>query len=474
MKRILKYGSLTLVALCLVVIGTLYWMGTRDDASSEGLASGATDNAQQIPPSTAAEQAQAPSAGEPVEGQAALIAQGRYLARLGNCMGCHTLPGGQAYAGGTPIPTPFGTLYGPNITSDPKAGIGDWSADDFWQALHNGKSKNGDLLYPAFPYTEYTRVSRADSDALFAYLRTVAPSNQPSRAHALNFPYDQRGLLAFWRALYFEPGVMQADEAQSAQWNRGRYLVEGLGHCAACHAPRNNLGATQRSAGLAGGMIAGLDWYAPSLTGDPATGLGKWTAQDIAMLVRTGMARHSTASGPMAEVVLGSLQYLTEDDALAMGVYLKSLSTFPQENVTPGSGASPDSQTEAQESSQDDAVVPPSRTTMEHGGKLYAQYCAQCHQDQGQGSGLAWPALAGNPTVTAPSAVNAIRLVLHGAFAPATNANPRPHGMPPFGQILGDNDIAALVSYIRFSWDNRAGAVTAFDVKRVRDASALD
>ena len=474
MKRILKYGSLTLIALCLVVIGTLYWMGTRDDASSGGRASTAKENAQQIPSLTEqTRQTQILGAEEPAEAQA-LIAQGRYLARLGNCMGCHTVPGGQAYAGGTPIPTPFGTFYGPNITSDPKAGIGDWSADDFWRALHNGKSKNGSLLYPAFPYTEYTRVSRADSDALFAYLRTVAPSNQPSRAHVLDFPYDQRAMLAFWRALYFEPGVMPADDAQSAQWNRGRYLVEGLGHCAACHAPRNSLGATRWSAGLAGGMIAGLDWYAPSLTGYPATGLGKWTAQDIATLLRTGMARHSTASGPMAEVVLGSSQYLTEDDALAMGVYLKSLSAFPRENLTPDSRAEQDSQMGDRESIQGEAVVPPSRATMERGGKLYAQYCAQCHQDQGQGNGLAWPALAGNPTVTAPSAVNAIRLVLHGAFAPATNANPRPHGMPPFGQILGDNDIAALVSYIRFSWDNRAGAVTGFDVKRVRDASALD
>jgi len=442
MKRIIQYGLLAVLVACLVTLGTLYWLGTRDDAAPdparlEGGAEQPVDTAQ-------------------------LLERGQYLARLGNCMGCHTTNAGQAYAGGTSIPTPFGTLYGPNITPDPQAGIGDWSADDFWQALHNGKSKDGSLLYPAFPYTEYTRVSRADSDALFAFLRTVEPSSQPSRAHELKFPYNQRGLLAFWRALYFEPGVLPADDGQSAQWNRGRYLVEGLGHCIACHAPRNSLGATRTAEGLAGGMIAGLDWYAPSLTGDPVKGLGKWSAQDIATLLRTGVAPQSTASGPMAEVVLGSSQYLSEGDALAMGEYLKSLPAS-----TSGSGA-------AASDDQADPGVQPSTAILNRGGKLYAQYCAQCHQEQGQGNGLAWPALAGNPTVTAPSPVNAIRLVLDGAFAPATAANPRPHGMPPFGQILGDQDIAALVSYIRFSWDNRAGAVTGFEVKRVRDASTLN
>ncbi|CAM4151959.1 c-type cytochrome [Bordetella tumulicola] len=434
MKRVILYVLLALVVACVVALGVVYWLGTRDEA---------------VPA----------AAGNPVQVSGAvqtegLIEQGRYLARLGNCMGCHTAQGGQAYAGGTPIPTPFGTLYGPNITSDVQAGIGDWDADDFWHALHNGKSKDGSLLYPAFPYTEYTRVSRADSDALFAFLRTVPPSSQPSRAHELKFPYDQRELLAFWRALYFEPGVLQPEAGQSTQWNRGRYLVEGLGHCAACHAPRNSHGATRAADGLAGGMIAGLGWYAPSLANDPVRGLGKWSAQDIATLLRTGVATHSTASGPMAEVVLGSSQYLTETDALAMGQYLKSL---------------PASSTDSE-----NTVTQPSTALLNHGGKLYAQHCAQCHQDQGQGSGVAWPALAGNPTVTAPSPVNAIRLVLDGAYAPATAANPRPHGMPPFGQVLGDNDIAALVSYIRFSWDNRASAVTGFDVKRVRDASTLN
>ena len=258
-------------------------------------------------------------------------------------------------------------------------------------------------------------------------------------------------MLAAWRALYFKPGALEPDAGQSEQWNRGRYLVEGVGHCAACHAPRNSLGATRPADGLTGGVIPGLEWYAPPLTNDPRAGLGRWSAQDIADLLQTGIAAHSSASGPMAEVVLGSTQHLTGEDALAMGVYLKSLPD------TPASTAA--------------SAAPVSAAAMELGGKIYRQQCVQCHQAAGEGSAGAWPALAGNPTVTAPSPVNAIRIVLDGGFAPATAANPRPHGMPPFGQMLNDNDIAMLVSYIRNSWGNAAGGVTSLEVKRARAAA---
>ncbi|WP_154393335.1 c-type cytochrome, partial [Bordetella pertussis] len=238
-KRVLVVAILALLA----AVATLYWLGTRDHVPAGPQAAPATGSADE------------------------LVEQGRYLARAGNCMACHTARGGQAYAGGTPIPTPFGTLYGPNITPDAETGIGGWSADDFWQVLHNGKGPGGRLLYPAFPYTEYTRMTRADADALYAFLRTVEPVRQASRPHELASPYDQRLLLAAWRALYFEPGGPQADPGQSLQWNRGRYLTEGLGHCAACHTPRNSLGATRAAEALGGGMIDGLGWYAPPLTG---------------------------------------------------------------------------------------------------------------------------------------------------------------------------------------------------------------
>ena len=421
MKRIARILS-ALLLLCAMTAGATYWLGTREDAG---------------PPAVAA--------ADP----AAQLDRGRYLAQLGNCMTCHTVRGGKPYAGGTPVPTPFGTLYGPNITPDPRTGIGAWTADDFWNALHNGKSRDGTLLYPAFPFTEYTKVSRLDSDALYAYLRTVEPVDQPSRAPDLRFPYDQRPLLAVWRALYFTPGTLEDDAGQSQQWNRGRYLVQGLGHCAACHAPRNGLGATVDGAGLGGGLIPMLDWYAPPLTGAPATGLGAWSAQDIAALLRTGMAPHSTASGPMAEVVQGSTQHLSADDALAIGIYLKSLPPATPPARTP----------------------PPPQAALDAGGKLYTQHCAQCHRASGQGRTQAWPPLAGNPTVTAASPVNAIRMVLDGGFAPATGQDPRPHGMPPFGQILNDNDAALLVTYIRNSWGNAAGPVTPLEVKRARESA---
>lgn len=428
MKTLILRILLALVALCAIAVGVLYWLGTRSD-NGTGPAASQSD-------------------------PAALVERGRYLARVGNCMACHTARGGPAYAGGMPVPTPFGTLYGPNITPDAQTGIGAWSADDFWQALHNGKSRDGSLLYPAFPYTEYTRMTRADADALYAFLRTVEPVSQPSRPPELRFPYDQRPLLAAWRALYFRPGVQQDDPDQSVQWNRGRYLVNGPGHCAACHAPRNSLGASIDPDALAGGTIPMLGWYAPPLSGDAEAGLGKWSVQDIAALLQSGVSAHSTASGPMAEVVQGSSQYLSNEDALAIGTYLKSLpATRP---VTPDSGA---------------AASP---AALQLGGKLYAQHCAQCHRGDGRGADLAWPALAGNPTVTAPSPVNAIRVVLDGGFAPATAANPRPHGMPPFGQILSDNDVALVVSYIRNTWGNAASAATPLEVKRARDAATAN
>jgi mono/diheme cytochrome c family protein len=339
-------------------------------------------------------------------------------------------------------------VYGPNITPDQDTGIGAWSADDFWRALHDGKSKDGSFLYPAFPYTEYTRSTRADADAIFAYLKTIAPIHQPNRPLELAFPYNQRILMAVWRALYFRPGVQRPDAQQSPSWNRGRYLVQGLGHCAACHAPRNRLGAIRLREGLVGGVIPVLGWYAPPLTGDPQFGLGPWSVQDIALLLKTGISAHSTASGPMAEVVHSSSQYLTDVDALAIGVYLKSLPATAQAPASPR--------------------VLPSAATMDLGRTLYTQHCAQCHQASGQGSSGAWPALAGNGSVTAPYAINALCIVLEGGFAPATAANPQPHSMPPFAQHLSDTEIAAIVTYLRNSWGNTAGAVTALEVKRVR------
>ena len=238
------------------------------------------------------------------------IARGAYLARAGDCMACHTARGGPAYAGGRALETPFGAVFAPNITPDRETGIGAWSADDFWRALHNGKSRDGRLLYPAFPYTNYTKVTRADADALYAFLHSLPAVKQANTPHALRFPYNQQVALAGWRLLYFKPGVFQPTPTESPTWNRGAYLVEGLGHCSACHSQPQRRRRQSRG-GLGGGLIPTIGWYAPSLTSDAEAGLGSWELPHIVQLLKTGVSPRATVFGPMAEVVERSLQHLT-------------------------------------------------------------------------------------------------------------------------------------------------------------------
>jgi mono/diheme cytochrome c family protein len=376
------------------------------------------------------------------------IARGAYLARAGDCMACHTARGGAAYAGGRAIDTPFGRLYAPNITPDRETGIGAWNADDFWRALHNGKSRDGRLLYPAFPYTNYTKVTRPDSDALFAYLRSVAPARQPNRAHELRFPYDQQLMLAGWRLLYFRPGVHADDTRRDAAWNRGAYLVEGLGHCSACHSSRNSLGAVEGP--LTGGLIPMLGWYAPSLSSDAEAGLGSWGNAEIVQLLKTGASPRATVFGPMAEVVAKSLQHLSDADAAAMASYLKSLPATPAP------------------ARDDPAADPRLEPVLAQGRKLYETHCIDCHGADGKGAPPAYPPLAGNRALTMDESVNAVRIVLNGGFAPATAGNPRPYGMPPYGHVLGDDEVAAVVTYLRASWGNRAPPVSSAQVNRYR------
>ncbi|HEY0845678.1 MAG TPA: cytochrome c [Noviherbaspirillum sp.] len=404
----------------------LYYLGVREDAGA--------------PPQVVP--------GNPQE----LVARGAYLARAGDCMACHTTRGGAPYAGGRAIRTPFGTVYAPNITADKETGIGDWSADDFWRALHNGKSKDGTLLYPAFPYPDYTRVTRADADAMYAYFRTVKPVRQQNRAAEMRFPFNLRPLLAGWRALYFRPGEYAAEPARDAEWNRGAYLVQGLGHCSACHSPRNALGATQDAAALSGAMVPMLDWHASSLTGGSESGLGDWKIEHLTALLKTGVSMRGAVSGPMAEVVRESLQYLTDADIRAMAVYLKSL---PQTPV----------HAEKIDSPADD---PANEQVLKLGAALYEKHCADCHQASGEGKPPHYPVLAGNRALMLASPVNPIRAVLHGGYPPSTQGNPRPFGMPPFAALLSDEEAAAVVSYVRNAWGNRASMVKADQVNRYR------
>ncbi len=253
-----------------------------------------------------------------------LITTGEYLARAGDCIACHTNPGGALFAGGRPMATPFGTIYSSNITPDRETGIGAWTADQFYGTMHTGRFPDGGLIYPVMPFGSYTKVTRADSDAIFAYLRSVPPVRQPNRPNDLRFPYNNRQLILGWRTLFFNEGEYQPDPSKSAEWNRGAYLVEGLGHCAMCHSPINALGGSSESKAFEGGLIPMQNWYAPSLTSNKEAGLGEWTIEEIVDLLRNGVSHRGAVYGPMAEVTFNSLQYFTDADIRATAIYLKS------------------------------------------------------------------------------------------------------------------------------------------------------
>ena len=425
MKKLAAYG-VGLVAV-LAALALLVWLlGVRD-----GVKLPATD--------------------DPVKPSAELLAQGAYLARAGNCMLCHTRRGGAAYSGGRAIETPFGTVFSSNLTPDAANGIGSWTPAHFWRALHHGRSKDGRLLVPAFPYTSYTQVTRADSDALFAFLRSLSEVAQANLPHQLRWPYNTQIALAVWRALYFRPEVFQPEAGRDAAWNRGAYLVRGLGHCDACHTPRNLLGAEDNQLDLAGGPIPMQNWYAPSLLLSSEAGVADWDVQQVVRLLQTGVAPRGFVTGPMAEVVQHSTQYLSDEDLAAMAAYLKALPSAVSAGVaarrpqSPNVGSAP-------------------------GAKLYEKHCAQCHGDNGEGVAGAYPALAGNRAVLMPLAGNLVQLILRGGFPPSTEGNPRPFGMPPYQVVLGDAEIAAMLTHIRSAWGNRAGAVSELDVTRYRVA----
>ncbi|WP_108472084.1 cytochrome c [Rhodanobacter thiooxydans] len=377
----------------------------------------------------------------------ALIARGEYLATAGDCAACHTARDGQRYAGGRSLGTPFGDVPAPNITPDPDTGIGRWSFDDFWRALHEGKGRQGELLYPVFSYTSFTKVSRDDALAIFAYLKSLPPVQRPDTALGLAFPYNVRSSLLAWRALYFKPGEFKSDPAKSPEWNRGAYLVQGLGHCNECHTTRDSLGGIEQDRHLTGGQIPQLDWYAPDLSTQPGGGLDGWRAQDIVDLLKTGQSAKGAAFGPMADVVRNSTQHLSDADLQAVAVYLQSLPPRAPAAAAPFVQAASHAQ----------------------GGQLYAQRCADCHGKDGRGVAGVYPPLDGNTSVTEPTGINAIRSVLLGGFAPVTAGNPQPYSMPPFAQQLGDADVAAVVGYIRQSWSNKAAAVQPADVGKYRN-----
>ncbi|MDM7942088.1 MAG: cytochrome c [Hydrogenophaga sp.] len=386
-------------------------------------------------------------AGVPLAITPGLVERGAYLARAGNCMACHTDRGGAAYAGGRAVPTPFGAVLSTNLTPHKATGIGQWSAADFWRAMHHGQSKDGRLLYPAFPYTSTTLVTREDSDALYAFLQSQPAVEQPNRPHGLRFPYNTPVALAVWRALYFEPASFEPAPEQSAEWNRGAYLTRGLAHCAACHAERDPLGGSSPAQAFRGGLMPAQDWVAPSLRSAREGGVAHWDTSQVVALLKAGVADGASVMGPMAEVVLHGTQHLSDADLRAMAVFLQAL---PPHETPPATVEAADPQ----------QIV--------RGEQLYAQQCAQCHGDSGEGSAGVYPRLAGNRAVTQDTPHNVVQAILGGGFAPATAAHPRPYGMPPYRTLLNDEEVAAVATYLRQSWGNRAGAVSGLAVQRMR------
>jgi mono/diheme cytochrome c family protein len=407
----------------------------------------------------------APVEDTPPPGPAAAgqLAHGAYLARIGNCQGCHTRSGGAPYAGGRRIATPFGDVLASNLTPDPVHGIGRWSDEAFWRALHRGISRDGRLLYPAFPYPHTTHTSRADSDAIHAYLRSLAPVAEPNPPHALRFPANQAWALAAWRLLFFEPGhtplpagtlpVADAERDAATLLARGAYLVQGLAHCGACHAERNRFGAAIDRLRLDGAVMPGEPWYAPSLHRAGEAGVADWPLDEVVALLRTGVSARSSVQGPMAEVVHGSTQYLSPGDARAMAWYVQRL---PQAQARPTPAPDP--------------ALPDVQALRRRGGQLYTEHCADCHGRQGEGVPGAYPALAGNRALRLDPAVNLVQVIAHGGFAPVTRGNPRPFGMPPYALQLDHADMAALISYLRSSWGHQAAAVSPLAVQRWREA----
>ncbi|HEX4739479.1 MAG TPA: cytochrome c [Allosphingosinicella sp.] len=389
-----------------------------------------------------------PSAAEPAGAADAHSAdpavRGRYLVDAGDCKSCHTAVGGQPFAGARPIPTPFGQVFSANLTPDAATGIGAWTADHFYRAMHKGRGPHGKHFYPVFPYTHFTQMPRADTDAIYAYLRTLPPVVLKTPPPKIPFPLNIRGLLGIWNALFFHPGEFRPAPAKSEEWNRGAYLVQGPGHCGGCHTPKNFLGADKRKRLYQGGKLD--NWVAVNLTEDPRQGLARWSREDVAEYLRAGRNGWSTASGPMQEVIYYSTSRMSDADLLAIATYLKDLPpAAPAVHATP-----------------------PGAAQMQAGAAIFADTCAGCHKANGEGNPGLFPPLAGNASVQSKDPTTLVRIVLQGSRSVPTPAKPTPLAMPAFAWKLGDGEIAAVTTFIRNSWGNEAPAVGPGKVAKLR------
>ncbi len=377
------------------------------------------------------------------------IEKGRYLTTAADCAACHTNPGqNQPFAGGRPIETPFGTIVSPNITPDSATGIGAWTGQQFDDAVRRGIRPDGTRLYPAMPFTHYTKMSRDDVLAIRAYLSTIPSIRNAVTPNQLPFPFNIRAAMRVWDMLFFREDEFHADPNKSDDWNRGAYLVEGPGHCGACHTAKNMLGADKESENLRGATLQG--WFAPDITNDPVRGLGRWSNDDVVHYLKTGHNQLSAATGPMAEEVTFSTSLMTDRDLASIAGYLKAV---------------PGSEDRAAPLSADDPA-------MKSGQAIYRDVCSACHGLDGNGIANLFPALAKSSSVQSSDPQTAIRVVLRGARSVATKAEPTSPGMPAFGWQLNDAQVAAVLTYLRNSWGNAAPPVIAETLRSSRAALA--
>lgn len=374
------------------------------------------------------------------------ITRGRYLTTLGDCSACHTAPGGAPFAGGVVLQTPFGNLVGANITPDPDTGIGRYTEEEFQRVMSEGIGKGGYHLYGAMPFTAYTKVSKSDNSAIYAYLRSVEPVRSKVETNQLPFPFNIRASLIGWNFLKFSKGEFEKNPDKSAEWNRGAYIVEGLGHCGTCHTPKTSLGGDDNDRFLEGATLQ--NWHAPNITADRHRGIGSWSTDEIVQYLKTGTNRFDTASGPMAEEVEHSSQHWNDADLNAVAVYLKESST---------------SATKVPDALDADD------TRMVAGKNIYADRCSACHTPDGNGIPRLFPKLSSAPLVNSDDPTSLIRVVLAGSRAGGTQDSPTGSAMPSFAWNLSDDDVANVLTYIRNRWGNSAVPVAASEVKELRE-----
>jgi len=401
-----------------------------------------------------------------------LLQSGAYLARAGDCITCHTVPEGEPFAGGLQLNTPIGQIYSTNITPDLETGIGRYNEDDFVKVMHEGVAKDGHRLYPAMPYTSYARLSQEDLSALYAFFKQgLEPVHRINRQTKLRWPLNIRSLMAVWNTLYFKKGEYSVDPDKSSSWNRGAYLVQGLGHCGGCHTPRGFAGQEKADNEQNNRLYlsgATLDnWHASPLTGDLETGLHAWPEVEIVEFLKTGRTGRVAAIGVMAEVVGKSTQFLTDQDLMAIAEYLKSLPPSTNDGLD-----NPNKALQANDASAATRTLRAGDTGI-RGALVYLDNCSACHLSDGTGARRTFPNLTKNEAVNAKDPITLIHLVLAGSSMPSTQTAPSAFAMPDFGWRLSDEEIADLLSFVRSSWGNHAAVVSSDEVSHVRNDIAI-